>query len=220
MSHSLLNPPTTVLQRNSDEYPCPNPSCNLVYTSHDDVCDHLVEIGSPCTEWARGIVDSMLQGQSHAEGEVDDDDDDGTFTYYFVVSCTDSAVDDALPSLIPVYEGADGDELDPLPPPPAPLDITPPPLTSIAGLTKIYHPNASVGISGGLNLLEQVHAGKGPNDEHAKARLSNPYYPFSSRRDWELAKWLTDSSLTQAEIDTFLKLDRVSRALLPRRPEY
>lgn len=219
MSQSLLNPPTTVFQRNLDEYPCPNPSCNLVYTSHDDLCNHLVEIGSPCTEWARGIVDSLLQGQSHAEGEVDDDDD-GTFTYHFLVSCTDSAVGDALPSLIPVYEGADGDELDPLPPPPAPLDITPPPLTSMAGLKKIYHPNASVGISGGLNLLEQVHAGKGPNDEHAKARLSNPYYPFSSGRDWQLAKWLTDSALTQAEVDAFLKLDRVGRTLLPRRPEY
>jgi hypothetical protein len=40
-----------------------------------------------------------------------------------------------------------------------------------------------------------------------------PWHPFEDRDEWELAKWLVESGLSQTEIDTFLKLNIVSQAL-------
>ena len=122
---------------------------------------------------------------------------------------TDHRTDDELPSLVPLALGVNDNSADPLPVPTAPLDSTVSPLTSFAGLKKTYHSNKSVGLPSVLNLLQQILAGAGPNDKVAAAHLRNTFYPPSLRRDWQLAKWLIDSSLTCSEIDTFLKLDRV-----------
>lgn len=230
----------------SGEFNCPNPRCNVVFTSHADVCIHLAEIGSPCTDWTMSVVQNLARERSNVseeEGNVDEEEgyvdeeegygdkeeDDGDEDEYEVneeeagmdaeedgmdaelsmALYADSKTDEEPPSLIPVSQGAHDDSNDPLPAPPAPLDINPPPVTSFAGLRKTYHPNMSVGLPGGHNLLQQIQAGNGPDDEFARARLQNIFYPFSSRRDWQLAKWLVDSSLTQSETDAFLKLDRV-----------
>lgn len=41
-----------------------------------------------------------------------------------------------------------------------------------------------------------------------------PWAPFGSQEEWELARWLLTSGLTQGEIDKFLKLDIVSVLVL------
>lgn len=46
-------------------------------------------------------------------------------------------------------------------------------------------------------------------DEHASIRRTQPYYPFASRDEWELATFLLESSLSMASIDCFLKLELV-----------
>lgn len=74
------------------------------------------------------------------------------------------------------------------------------------GLSKQEHPKPLDRVPGGANLLQQIR-----NDRHAVHRRENLYYPFRSRGDWQLGQWLTNSKLTQAQIDSFLKLEEVSK---------
>lgn len=88
---------------------------------------------------------------------------------------------------------------------PLPLPQEIPPVASQLGLLKIEHPNSPIFRPGGLNLLEAMEL-----DEHAEKRLTNPFYPFASKMDWEVARFIYDTSLTQQQIDKFLQLDYVS----------
>lgn len=52
-------------------------------------------------------------------------------------------------------------------------------------------------------------------DDYHEARMEaglqeHPWAPFESEEEWELARWLLRSGLSQAEIDRYLKLDIVS----------
>lgn len=99
-----------------------------------------------------------------------------------------------------------------LAPPPAPTTHDIPSDFSTASLRRVQEPYPSIGLSniGGMNLLQQVQAGLGSTPEAAQARASGlAFHPFSGKRDWQLAKWLNDSPLSQADIDQFLKLDQV-----------
>lgn len=46
-------------------------------------------------------------------------------------------------------------------------------------------------------------------DEHARKRDKNLYYPFATQSEWELASFLLRSDLSMAAIDEFLKLQTV-----------
>ena len=46
-------------------------------------------------------------------------------------------------------------------------------------------------------------------DEHTGAHQANPYYPFASQPEWELASFLLKSDLSRVAIDQFLKLQLV-----------
>lgn len=50
------------------------------------------------------------------------------------------------------------------------------------------------------------------SDENSVHRKTNLYYPFSSRREWQVAAWLLRSGLSMGQIDSFLALEMV-RAL-------
>ncbi|KAG1844896.1 hypothetical protein C8R48DRAFT_617664, partial [Suillus tomentosus] len=45
------------------------------------------------------------------------------------------------------------------------------------------------------------------SDENSVYRAKNPYYPFSGRKDWEIASWLLRSGLSMGKINSFLSLD-------------
>jgi hypothetical protein len=51
-------------------------------------------------------------------------------------------------------------------------------------------------------------------DQHAAERVENPYYPFASKGEWELAAYLLRSNLSMASIDSFLSLKLVSLPLV------
>ena len=70
---------------------------------------------------------------------------------------------------------------------------------------QMIYPSAGAPYGRGANNLEKL-----TNDVHAPQCVDNIYYPFSSRMDWQLARWLKRSSLTQAEIAEFFKLEFVS----------
>ena len=47
------------------------------------------------------------------------------------------------------------------------------------------------------------------HDVNEEARQQNPFYPFAGKSEWELARFLSQSSLSQGDIDDFLKLSWV-----------
>ena len=46
-------------------------------------------------------------------------------------------------------------------------------------------------------------------DTYAEYQKMNLYYPFASRKDWEIAAFLESSNLSMAAIDKFLSLELV-----------
>jgi hypothetical protein len=46
-----------------------------------------------------------------------------------------------------------------------------------------------------------------------------PWYPFKSKGEWALAKWLVESGVTGARIDSFLKLEKVRIRLITSQPD-
>lgn len=62
-------------------------------------------------------------------------------------------------------------------------------------------------------IIEGTGGGLGTRFQQisCKQRAANeePWAPFNSLSDWELARWLMRSSVSQGEIDKFLKLDAV-----------
>jgi len=85
------------------------------------------------------------------------------------------------------------------------------PLTSLAGLDKVYHPSPSQAKNGGLNLLQKIDQ----HDPHAKARNNfDVHYPFVDHSEWQLAHWLASAPLPQSAINSFLKLDYVSFSVI------
>lgn len=102
---------------------------------------------------------------------------------------------------------------------PAPTSREDPSHVLAKGLTKVMDPNPSESFEGlgGMNLLQQIEAGTGPEDPAVRARaMGLSHYPFSSLRDWDLGHFLATSSLSQAEIDKFLKLSRVRELTIVR----
>ena len=68
------------------------------------------------------------------------------------------------------------------------------------------HPaHIAVIIDAGKSLLQEIDQ----TDPLAMYRADNVYYPFADDVDWEIAKWMTDSSLSNSQINSFLKLKYV-----------
>lgn len=68
-----------------------------------------------------------------------------------------------------------------------------------------HFPNAGHIFGSGPGFLGWFH-----NDVDADARSSNPYHPFLSKGEWEIARFLSCSGLSMSVIDAFLSLSLVS----------
>lgn len=86
--------------------------------------------------------------------------------------------------------------------PPTSPPQDPPPDT---GSHSTYFPNAGHVHASGHGFLGWFHI-----DKDAAARSTNPYYPFLSKGEWELAEFLSCSGLSMKLIDKFLSLSLVS----------
>ena len=60
--------------------------------------------------------------------------------------------------------------------------------------------------------------GRFDRDAFSNQRQSNPYYPFTSRSDWEFGMWLTRSGLSLAAVDSLLSLELVSVSNITNTP--
>jgi len=72
-----------------------------------------------------------------------------------------------------------------------------------------YFPDAAETYGTGYTFLTLFNS-----DENSIYRKTNIYYPFSCRKDWEVASWLLRSGLSMGKIDRFLSLDMVSDKLV------
>ncbi|KAG1799139.1 uncharacterized protein BJ212DRAFT_1305591 [Suillus subaureus] len=54
----------------------------------------------------------------------------------------------------------------------------------------------------GTTFMKQFESNK-----YAEERASNPYFPFTSKPDWEMAAFLLQSDLSMSDIDEYLKLE-------------
>ncbi|KAF8546295.1 hypothetical protein OG21DRAFT_1427394, partial [Imleria badia] len=65
-----------------------------------------------------------------------------------------------------------------------------------------YHPTTGTSHPGGINNLELMDQDRYLNI----CNMENLYYPFMSSSEWELANWLTSGTLSQKDIDWYLRL--------------
>jgi hypothetical protein len=72
------------------------------------------------------------------------------------------------------------------------------------------HPSASRIYGKGCSFMDTFDM-----DEHADKRAEQPYYPFASKDEWELASFLLRSNLSIAAINNFLKLQLVNLIFCP-----
>ncbi len=77
--------------------------------------------------------------------------------------------------------------------------------SEIDGPCKIPYPGAARVESHGRTALDDFN-----DDRFAEERKKNLYYPTAGRDEWQLVEWLSSSSLSTAEIDSYLKLEMVS----------
>ena len=71
-----------------------------------------------------------------------------------------------------------------------------------------FYPGASRTFGTGQTFIDIFDS-----DKFAEQREQFPYYPFSSKHEWELASFLLRSGLSMAAIDKFFKLQLVSYRL-------
>ncbi|KAF5321441.1 hypothetical protein D9619_000085 [Psilocybe cf. subviscida] len=107
-------------------------------------------------------------------------------------------------------------DLPPTPPPPELDDLVGPqitgepniphfqPLPASCSLEIIYHPSAAEMYGQGTTFLDAFN-----QDKFAEYRKTNIYYPFASKMESELGIFLIRSSMSMAEINSFLKLDMI-----------
>ena len=69
------------------------------------------------------------------------------------------------------------------------------------------YPGPAGTTKGGCKTTFQLH------HEAQKATGDKPWAPFESEKEWELARWLMTSGISQKKIDSFLKLETVSNLL-------
>ncbi|KAG2153067.1 uncharacterized protein EDB93DRAFT_1239862 [Suillus bovinus] len=67
-----------------------------------------------------------------------------------------------------------------------------------------YYPDPPLAYQDGYTFLNLFDS-----DENSVHHKNNLYYPFSGRRDWQVAAWLLRSGLSMSNIDSFLSLEMV-----------
>jgi hypothetical protein len=199
---------------------CPNSTCGLLFLSFEQViahlCDDSVSCGSLLANQGQNL-DEELAGDidSNSEGSWEEVPV-GQLFLFLVDFCVVKVSPDELP--FSPFEDIASEQSDenvlynftppaPLPPKQYISDFLP----SSDSITrhKEYHPNRAQFRLGGENLLQRMD-----QDLLSEHRKTNVHYPFANRTEWELAQWLNSTSLTQQQIDSFLRLDYVSHPFI------
>lgn len=174
------------------------PSCRKGgFDTHEAVARHMSQPRSGCSTW---IEDTIRMRTCLPEDDpINVDQETESFTHNDYHEST-SHYDDAGEYLDHTAGGS--------------FDVNEEGHTSSGEFIDVFPGSAEV-YEGGYTFL-----GLFDEDKNSVHRVNNPYYPFSGRKDWEVASWLLRSGLSMGKIDSFLSLEMVSISLsrLPPSP--
>ncbi|KAG2091184.1 uncharacterized protein F5147DRAFT_748146 [Suillus discolor] len=160
------------------------PSCGKIFKDHTSVACHMSQPRSGCNMLLEDMINSILPGEDHNMDSADDED--------FVGLPRDVSHDPGLGGEEDFYYFGGGGE-----------DI-PDGNKVHTGEVIDYFPEPPLAYEDGYTFLGLFDA-----DENSVYQKTNLYYPFSSRRDWQLAAWLLHSGLSMGKIDSFLSLEMI-----------
>lgn len=182
---SLLHSPYKFLSQPavlSMQVNCPNPQCNLVFESHEDLLAHISQPQRTCYSFFSGFGCPNPHCDKRFRSEEE------------IVSHLNQQESTCILPFAPISmpEWDDGPS------------IQGPGIYSTVDRWVEYHPTSGWKYGRGRNILqEMVHS-----DRYAHRRDRNPYYPWQDAAQWKLAKFVNEK-MTLSDADRFLKLDWV-----------
>lgn len=166
------------------------PSCGKFFKDHTSVARHMSQPRSGCNTWLEDLINSTtLSNQDHSMDSPDASDIEpiqdvpGLRDDFYEFG--DFGAEEGDVSRV-VHGGGTERECS-------------------SDFVTDHFPNPPLAHQDGYTFL-----GLFDSDENSIHRKTNLYYPFSSRRDWQLAAWLLRSGLSMGKIDSFLSLEMVS----------
>ncbi|KAJ7205310.1 hypothetical protein GGX14DRAFT_569060 [Mycena pura] len=177
---------------NANRFQCPGPSCGLWFTSSANALRHLNHPRSSCARWYRAVQEVIA-----SEGP-------GAQLYKELIAT----------KIYPDFNSAEMPQLHAHPPCAQLFD---PPVDSrdeewvddISEWKEEFF-SAAQSQEGGTGFQDWVD-----EDEFAKFRTDNLFYPFGGDEDFEFGKFLTLSRMTMKDINNFMKLKLVQKYLSP-----
>lgn len=200
-------------------YSCPNSACTLLFPSLEGVIEHLSDQSYQCGVLMRSFDQIAFDDDSGSENSQSDHEYQGIYLSLCLEGPAElerdfadrlDDVEDHGPNLWSQLNTPNNYAHSP--PGGATSTDSVSPTHNVELFNKVYHPNRAKSTPGGGNLLQSLL-----NDQYTSFRTGvngNPYYPFASRDEWELVRWMTDGCLTQQQIDLFLRLGYVCSAIL------
>ncbi|KAG2126069.1 hypothetical protein DEU56DRAFT_743197 [Suillus clintonianus] len=159
------------------------PSCGKAFKDHTSVARHLSQPRSGCNTWLDDMINSISPSLSEDHNMDSADDID--------ISNNDPGLG-GEESFHDFYGGGEEEDI--------------PEGTAGHEVREVtdYFPEPPLAYEDGYTFLGLFDA-----DENSVYRKTNLYYPFSSRRDWQVAAWLLRSGLSMGKIDSFLSLEMI-----------
>ena len=163
------------------KYRCPRPQCRRIFYAHRSVSQHLR--AGQCHEWYLTAGLDFGEDSSSSDGLTDRDEGE-VRSYCAPRSCSGRASGRGS------CNARTGTPLEP----------------RMADSYDEYHPRANSTFGRGRNMFERIKFA----DTYHEFRHRNRYYPFSTKKDWETASWLSRSDLSVEQVNEYLQLNRVS----------
>ena len=163
------------------KYRCPRPQCRRIFYAHRSVSQHLR--AGQCHEWYLSAGLDFDEDFSSSDGLTDRDEAEAAGSY-------------CLPRSRSVATTRLGSEARTgIPVEPRMTD----------GYNE-YHPQPSSTFGRGRSIFDRIKFA----DTYSEFRHRNRYYPFSTKKDWGTASWLSRSDLSVEQVNEYLQLNRVS----------
>lgn len=170
------------------------PRCGKAFTSESGVLRHMNQPLSACTTFTEELVtisDTLANFRARPRG----DQTPPSSSHREPSESSSSSNDPNSPPLSPMDVDDQSNR--------APSNTTCTNSTLPSPYIEV-HPAAGKVLGHGRTFMDDFKA-----DAYAEERTELPYYPFTSRDEWELASFLLRSSLSMKSIDAFLSLNMV-----------
>ncbi|KAG2368012.1 hypothetical protein BDR07DRAFT_1372496 [Suillus spraguei] len=164
------------------------PSCGKIFQDHTTLARHMSQPWSGCNTWLEDLINSTtLSNEDHPMDSADGLDIEpfqGLSDDFYDFGDFGTEGEDVSR----VHRGGSEHKRS----------------SELTGEVTDLFPNPPLAYQDGYTFL-----GLFDSDKNSIHRKTNLYYPFSSRRDWQLAAWLLHSGLSMGKIDYFLSLEMI-----------